>query len=288
MDGSNYVESTRATSISAGAERHPSKRRFLGELSILCVVPGVLLVVFTLPNAIRQAYTFSYTEPSLLTAFTAHYVHLTPSHLIGNLIGYTLLAAVAYGLSLVAGYRRLFFTLLMTFLLGFPFVLSGLNLAIPRNAIGFGFSGINMALFGYVAVMLVTIVDNRIGSDGKHSPPALFFASVAYIAIVVLPVSAISVGIILGGLTIGMSYGCVGARHATRSVQDTIARIFTTRGEAELIAVGTVVVVAYPVVGFPTPTSGGPRINIYIHFVAYALAFIVVFVSLLLNRSARF
>ncbi|MDB9252875.1 hypothetical protein [Halorubrum ezzemoulense] len=288
MDGSSYVESTGAISFSAGSEKYPSKRRFLGELSILFAVPSVLLVVFTLPSTIRQAYAFSYTEPSLVTAFTAHYVHLTPSHLIGNLIGYALLVAVAYGLSLVAGYRRLFFTSLITFLLGFPFVLSGLNLAIPRNAIGFGFSGINMALFGYVTVMLVTIVDNRFDSDGKHSPPALFFASVAYIAIVVLPVSAISGGIILGGLAIGIAYGCVGARHATRSVQDTITRIFTTRGEAELIAVGTVVVVAYPVVGFPTPTPGGPRINIYIHFVAYALAFIAVFVSLLLSRSARF
>jgi len=37
---------------------------------------------------------------------------------------------------------------LATFLAAFPVVLSALNLAVPRNAISFGFSGINMAFAG--------------------------------------------------------------------------------------------------------------------------------------------
>ncbi|OYR81087.1 hypothetical protein DJ84_13960 [Halorubrum ezzemoulense] len=245
-------------------------------------------MVFTLPIETRRAYAFSYTDPTVVTAFTAHYVHLTPSHLAGNLVGYVLLAAVAYGLSLIAGHRRLFFISLVTFLLGFPFVLSGLNLAIPRNAVGFGFSGINMALFGYVAVGLVTVADDRFGADGDHYLPALFFASMGYIAVIALPVSVTSAGFALVGLVAAISYGRVAVRHSTQSLRETVACAFTTRGEAELVATGSVVLLAYPIVGFPMPTPGASRINLYLHFLGYALAFMVVYVSVLVDRSALF
>jgi hypothetical protein len=225
------------------------------------------------------------TEPTVVTAFTAHYVHLTPEHLVGNIVGFLLLASLAYGLSLLGGHRRLFFVSMATFLFAFPFVLSGLNLAIPRNAIGFGFSGINMALFGYVAVALVTVVGDRFGVDDRRYLPALFLVSVGYVAANALPASVTSVGLVSVALAVSIPYGRSAGRHSAQSLRQTIGRVIETPVYAELVAAAVVVLLGYPFVGFPTPTPDGPRINIYIHFLGYALAYIVVYMSLLVDRS---
>ncbi|WP_052334938.1 hypothetical protein [Halorubrum sp. AJ67] len=253
----------------------------------LLVVPLVMAGVFTLPTEIKRAYAFSYTEPTVVTAFTAHYVHLTLDHLVGNLTGFFLLASLAYGLSLVGGRRRLFFASMATFLIAFPFVLSGLNLAIPRNAIGFGFSGINMALFGYVAVALVTVVGDRFEADTCRYLPALFLASAGYVAVHALPVSAASVGLASVALAVAIPFGRFAERHSTQSLRRTVAQALDTPVYGELFAVSVVILLGYPFVGFPTPTPGGPRVNIYIHFLGYALAYTVVYVSLLADRSDR-
>jgi len=104
-----------------------------------------LLAAFALPETTRRSLAFAYADPTLPTAFAAHYVHLGVGHLARNLAGYCLLAGVGYALAVLGGSRRFFLTALATFLLAFPFVFSALNLAVPRDAIGFGFSGINMA-----------------------------------------------------------------------------------------------------------------------------------------------
>ena len=261
--------------------------RVAGDALALLAVPLVMVAVFSLPTEVKRAYAFSYTEPTVVTAFTAHYVHLTPDHLVGNLAGFFLLASLAYGLSLIGGRRRLFFVSMATFLIAFPFVLSGLNLAIPRNAIGFGFSGINMALFGYVAVALVTVVGDRFEADTCRYLPALFLTSVGYVAAHALPVSAASAGLALGALAVAIPYGRSAERHSTQSLRQTVRRVVDTPGYGELFAVSVVVLLGYPFVGFPTPTPGGPRVNIYIHFLGYALAYTVVYVSLLADRSDR-
>jgi hypothetical protein len=256
-----------------------ARRARTGDLSVLLVVPFVLVAAFALPIEARRAYAFSYTEPTVVTAFTAHYVHLTPAHLAGNLVGFVLLASVAYRLSVVADRRRLFFTSFVTFLLAFPFVLSGLNLAIPRDAVGFGFSGINMALFGYLSVVLVTVAEDRFGADGTRYGPALFFASTSYIVALVLPPSVTAIGIV-----VAIPYGHAAARRSSRTLRGTVGHALATPGYSELLGVCAVVLLAYPIAGFPRPTPGGPRINLYVHFLGYALAFLVVHVFLLVDR----
>ncbi|OYR59002.1 hypothetical protein [Halorubrum halodurans] len=261
-----------------------ARRARIGDLSVLFVVPFVLVAVFALPIEARRAYAFSYTEPTVVTAFTAHYVHLTPTHLAGNLVGFVLLASVAYRLSVVAGRRRLFFTSFVTFLLAFPFVLSGLNLAIPRDAVGFGFSGINMALLGYVSVVLVTVAEDCFGADGTRYGPALFFASTSYIVALVLPPSVTAIGLAAIGIVVAIPYGHAAARRSSRTLRGTVGHALATPGYSELLGVCAVVLLAYPIAGFPRPTPGGPRINVYVHFLGYALAFLVVHVFLLVDR----
>ena len=261
--------------------------QLVGDTLLLLAVPLAMVAVFTLPTEVKRAYAFSYTEPTVLTAFTAHYVHLTPEHLAGNVLGFLLLASIAYGLSLMVGRRRLFFVSVATFLFAFPFVLSGLNLAVPRNAIGYGFSGINMALFGYVAVALVTVLGDRFGVNARGYLPAVFLASVAYLAAHALPVSVASIGFVLAALVAASLYARSAERDSLLPLRQTIAQAIDTPVYGELLTGATIVLLGYPFVGFPAPTPGGPRINIYIHFLGYALAYIVVYVSLLVDRSER-
>jgi len=107
----------------------------LVDLLALAAVPVVLGAVFALPESTRRSLAFAYTDPTVRTAFTAHYVHLDVDHLAGNVAGYVVLAGVGYALAVLAGCRRFFMVALATFLAAFPVVLSALNLAVPRNAI---------------------------------------------------------------------------------------------------------------------------------------------------------
>ncbi|GAB3700887.1 hypothetical protein [Halorubrum pallidum] len=275
--------------------------RSVADAVALLVVPAVLIAVFTLPEPVKRAAAFSYTEPTLRTAFTAHYVHLTVPHLVGNVVGFALLAAVAYGLSLLAGRRRLFFAAAATFVLAFPFVLSGLNLAVPRNAIGYGFSGVNMAFFGYIAVILPVALDEQFDVAWRRYAPGHFFVSIAYIAVIALPVSTVSAGVGVASAVFALPYGheMVRGRGGLRGrdavlarsgdgrepLRGTVRRILGCPGCGELVAVAVVVLFAYPFIGFPTVSATGPRVNVYVHFLGYALAFLVVHVSLLADRD---
>jgi len=292
----------------SGSPIRAGTTRIVADATALLVVPVVLLAVFTLPESTKRAAAFSYTEPTLPTAFTAHYVHLAVPHLVGNVVGFALLASVAYGLSLLAERRRLFFAAAATFLLAFPFVLSGLNLAVPRNAIGYGFSGVNMAFFGYIAVILPIAIDEGFGVAWRRYAAGQFFVSIAYIALIALPASVVSAGIGVASVVFALPYvreavrdrsearGRAAARdqHGApkcgrgderESPRATLRRILSQPGYGELVTVAVVVLLAYPFIGFPAVSTTGPRVNVYVHFLGYALAFIVVHVSLLADRD---
>lgn len=257
--------------------------RILGETLALLAVPALLVAVFLLPEAIRRAAAFSYADPTLSTAITAHYVHLTVPHLVGNVLGFALLAGTAYGLSVASGRRRLFFLSTLTFLFAFPVALSGLNLAIPRDAIGYGFSGINMAFFGYVAVLLPIAVGERLGLTRDRYLPPVFFLSAGYIALIALPTGTASLGFAAASVAVALPYGRHVRRGSLREARRVVAQILVTPGYGELVAVATVVLAGYPLVGFPAVSPTGIRVNVYIHFLGYALAFLVVYISLFVD-----
>lgn len=251
------------------------------DLLVLLAVPAVLFAVFALPETTRRSLAFAYADPTLGSAFAAHYVHLDSGHLAGNLAGYCLLAGVGYALAVLGGSRRFFLTALATFLSAFPFVLSALNLAVPRDAIGFGFSGINMALAGLLPLLLGTYARERFAPDASlRALPAVFFALVGWIALLALPVSTTGTG--LAGLVIGVAGALLAVLYASSagiSVRETACRglreIASRPGEGDLFAAGAVLAVGYPVVGFPAdPTGVGSVVNLYVHLLGFCLAFI--------------
>ena len=251
------------------------------DLVALCVPPVALVAVFALPEATRRSLAFAYMEPTVLSAFAAHYVHLGTDHLLGNLAGYALLAGVGYALAVLNGLRRLFFTAFVTYLGAFPFALSALNLAVPRNAIGFGFSGVNMALAGLLPILWYCYARDRFAPSASVTAlPAVFFALVGWIALLALPVSTEGVG--LAGLATGVAGALLALLYAAssdarlpRPIRTHLRSVASSPGYGDLLAVGAVVAVGYPVVGFPAdPAGGGSVVNLYVHLLGFCLGFI--------------
>ncbi len=251
------------------------------DLLVLLAVPLLLVGVFALPEATRRSLAFSYADPTLATAFTAHFVHLDASHLAGNVAGYGLLAGVGYALAVLSRSRRFFFTALATFLFAFPFALSALNLAVPRNAIGFGFSGINMALAGLLPLLLWAYARERFfPAVPVRSLPAVFFPLVGWIALLALPLSTTGVGLAgvataVAGVLLGVLYAMSVGVRLRRPIRDRVRAVVSRSGYGDLFVVGATLLVGYPVVGFPAdPTGDGSVVNLYVHLLGFCLAFI--------------
>nr|WP_049906202.1 hypothetical protein [Halorubrum aidingense] len=251
------------------------------DVLLLLLVPGALLAVFALPESVRRGLAFSYTDPTLATAFASHFVHLDASHLAGNAVGYALLAGVGYAIAVLSAHRRFFLTALATFLLAFPIALSALNLAVPRDAIGFGFSGINMALAGLLPLLLGVYARERfVPSASLRALPAAFFPLVGWIALLALPRSTDGFGLAgtataVAGVLLGILYASSTGVRLRRSTLGSVRDIASRPGYGDLFVAGAVLVVGYPVVGFPAdPTGEGSVVNLYVHLLGFCLAFI--------------
>ncbi|WP_144924097.1 hypothetical protein [Halorubrum salsamenti] len=256
----------------------------LVDLLVLAAVPAILCAVFALPESIRRSLAFAYTDPTVRTAFTAHYVHLDAGHLAGNVAGYGLLAGVGYALAVLAGYRRFFMVALAAFLLAFPFALSALNLAVPRNAIGFGFSGVNMALAGLLPLLLGVYARERFFPEASvRALPAAFFPLVGWMALLALPVSpgtldgagVAGLATAVAGVLLGLLYASSAGVRLRQAVRRGGRATVSNPGDGDLFAVGVALLVGYPIVGFPgDPTGPGSVVNLYVHLLGFCLAFI--------------
>jgi len=262
----------------------------LVDLLALAAVPVVLGAVFALPESTRRSLAFAYTDPTVRTAFTAHYVHLDVDHLAGNVAGYVVLAGVGYALAVLAGCRRFFMVALATFLAAFPVVLSALNLAVPRNAISFGFSGINMAFAGLLPLLLGVYARERFFPEASiRALPAVFFPLVGWMAFLALPVSPGSLdepglaglATAVAGILLGLLYASSTGVRIQRALRDGVRAAISNPGYGDLFAIGVALVVGYPVVGFPgDPTGPDSVVNLYVHLLGFCLAFIGPFILL--------
>ncbi|MFC7096466.1 hypothetical protein [Halobaculum marinum] len=246
----------------------------------LAVVPAVLVAVFLLPESTRRGLAFVYQRPTLATAYTAHFVHLSLDHLLANVLGYVLLAGTGYVLAVLAGARRLFGAAAATNLLAFPVVLSALNLAIPRDAVGYGFSGVTMAFAGLLAVVGAAYAGRRLHpAVGVRHAPGAFFAVLALVSVIVLP--SVPLAWALASVAALGALGYVGsAARALRSPAAPSAwRGVSDPGWSDILVVAAVVFFGYPFVGFPADVrSGGTLTNVYVHLLGFCLAFLVAYV----------
>jgi len=120
---------------------------------------------------------------------------------------------------------------LATFLAAFPVVLSALNLAVPRNAISFGFSGINMAFAGLLPLLLGVYARERFFPEASiRALPAVFFPLVGWMAFLALPVSPGSLdepglaglATAVAGILLGLLYASSTGVRIRRALRDGV------------------------------------------------------------------
>ncbi|QKY19148.1 hypothetical protein B4589_001680 [Halolamina sp. CBA1230] len=251
----------------------------LRDCLVLAVVPAFAVVAFALPVARRESLAFAYRDPSLVTAYTAQFVHFDIAHLAANVLGYVLVAGFGYALAALAGYRRLFGVAAVTYLLAFPPALSWLNLAIPRNAVGYGLSGLNMAFAGLLALVLVAYagrLDDRVRV--RHAP-GLFFAVVALIALLA-PRNGGVPGVGAASALVAVGYVVSARRWAAGRSRGGSVPLHRRAGWFDALVLGVVTLFGYQFVGFASLAIHDGIVNVYVHLLGFCLGFIVPYTAL--------
>ncbi|MDZ7745798.1 MAG: hypothetical protein U5K28_04470 [Halobacteriales archaeon] len=246
--------------------------------------PRVLSAVFVLPATTRESLAFAYREPTVVTAYTAHFVHFKIDHLAANVLGYVLLAGSGYVLAVLAGQRRLFGASAVTYVLAFPFALSGLNLAVPRNAVGYGFSGVNIAFAGVLGLLLVAYASRRIDSRLRvRHAPGVFFTAVVVVSLLALPAGVVSISVASASALVAGVYVVSSWYDLSRTGAHTeeAAGADSTASFRDIGMLAAVVFFGYPFVGFPPAMPvDGSVVNLYVHLLGFCLGFIVPYVAL--------
>lgn len=286
-------------------DNQPTPRRLLcqrvrvADILLIAAVPAALLAVFALPEPTRESLVFEYTAPSVRTAFAASFVHFDTGHLAFNLLGYALVVPTAYLLSAINKRHGRFRVVLVSLSLTCPVLLSYLNLAIARDGVGFGFSGVLMALYGYLPLALADHLETQFDiGEIRTVAPLLFFSGLTVIATLTLwltatnPVSVPVRGIVvpvrsvlvatLAGLVVALALVVLlyvlSIRDGTTAVRATLRDAIDRPGHFELAVIGGLLFVAIPFATFPLdPTVGNRVLNLYVHFLGYALGFIAVY-----------
>jgi len=267
---------------------------YLVDLAVLFSVPVLLAGVFLLPVGTRESLVFEYTAPTLATAVSSSFVHLSPAHLLVNVVGYSLVVPAAYLLSVASGRRVRFFVVFGTFLLVFPSVLSYLTLAVARPGAGVGFSGVVMAFVGYLPLALASYLEERadVGSSGTLGP-IFFFLGIGLIA--GLSVQSVerdratvllgTSGLILTALLSALLYW-LSASVEPGTVVQKLRAMARHSGAAELLGFAGVLFVVFLFVAFPSDVGSGTTVvNVYVHLLGYALGFISTYATVELGLA---
>lgn len=262
-------------------------RRFAPrDLIAIAAVPLVLGAVFALPEGLRRSYVFAYMDPTLVTAYTAPFVHLEASHLFVNVVGYAVVVPTAYALSVLSGTRRRFWIAFVTYVVVFPPILSYLNLAILRPMVGLGFSGVLLAFVGYLPVVFADFAAEHFDAGPRETvAPAVFFLGLALIA--VLSVRSVVPGnrtVLLGtGLLVVATV--LSAALCSLPSLDRDGRFADLRGSVrpgyvELFLAAVALFVAVQFAAFPgDPGTASGVVNLYVHLLGYALGFISIYAT---------
>lgn len=274
----------------AGSPHPSADPRFLAEVArlvrpvdvlALTAVPTVLASALLLPASVRRGLALSYVEPTLPSAVASHFVHLDVPHLAANLAVYAMVVPVTFLLCALAGRRREFYVAFATFLLGFPVLLSALNVALARPRLGYGFSGVNTAFFGLLPIALCWYAARRLGvGTGPHDAPTLFFACTTLVAVVAVPPSVPSLSIAAVGAVATGVYARESAHRLAAFRRAAPPSLRVRPGYVELGVVGLGAVALFPAIAFPAnPADGGQVVNVYAHLLGFALGFIASYVT---------
>lgn len=251
------------------------------DIILVIAIPMILAAVSQLSMATRRSLAFNPDAPTIVSAFTAHFVHFDAAHLYGNLLLYLLIIPMIYLLFTMSDCRRDFRLVVFPILLGFPFLLSGLNLLLPRSGVIIvGFSGLGMAFVGVLPVALFRFLEEQVPRKiGLNDAIGLFFLGAGLIAFRMAPSGV--------GLAIGMAAGLIALLFTWRLLRTLgpikhveLGRALGRSGYVELSVTSPVLFLVAIVMAFPAdPYRFGGFIDLWTHLLGYALGFTMAFVT---------
>jgi hypothetical protein len=148
-------------------------------------------------------------------------------------------------------------------------VLSGLSVALGRPALGYGFSGLNMALFGLLTVLLARFLASRFGFHVDDWGVAMYGLGIVLVALRSLPITSVTLAV--AGSAVCLSIATV-VGHIRRPIVIEGGFIVNTQaGDVILAVVAGLLFCAVPLVAFSPPSSVGEALGLYVHFLGYAL-----------------
>ncbi|MFC7072303.1 hypothetical protein ACFQJ7_05370 [Halovenus rubra] len=250
------------------------------DLLLLGSVPVVLCLVFFLPEGQRSQLVFEVDNPSILTAFTASYVHLTESHLTGNVAVYLVVAPMYYLVCVLSDRRPLFWYTTVVVLSVFPFALATMQLSFLTKRTVLGFSGINAAFAGLLCFAVVRYTGDVLSKRlSHHYSPVLLFVVFGIVTLVSLPDRAWRTELAILSFTLaGLYLGFLLRQSGIPTIGD-VREALDSPGYVELAGSSLGIVLVYPFVAFqPKMAVEGGALDIYIHLLGFALGFIVVYI----------
>lgn len=245
----------------------------------IVALAAVLVGVDRLPEPARRSLAFEYGDPTLLTAYTAPFVHFSTSHLIGNVAVLLLAGGTLAHLCWRARSPWLFVGALAALASTLPVALTLLNLAVPRPGVTYGFSGVNMALVGFLPVGVVRTVEWRLGRTVSPWLLVAWFAvSTAYIAALAVPASPGSTAVVALSLAVAVLAAGRLVVHERRPGADRLAARRLVSDPSVVVGVGAWV--GLVTIGFPrVELVDGAVTNVYVHFLGYALGFTTAYLA---------
>lgn len=253
------------------------------DLAVLFAIPLVLVAVHVYVPSARETLVFDHGNPTLLTAWTAGYVHLDATHLRSNVFGYFIAVFPTYVLFLAWNRRRRFWVGMVTLLLAGPVVVSYGNWLVFRLlldgravAASRGFSGVVAGISGVLLVSLVAFVGDeydrrRAFFGGQLVVLLLVGAELLAISPRVRPIEGtlllVGVGLAVASLVPVRALG-----HPT-TLWPTVRKNALAVG---MLAYSTVALVYLFVALFPTDVvDGGQFTNVYGHAVGFLFGLLV-------------
>lgn len=171
---------------------------------ILLAIPAILAgIYYLLPIPLQQTFALDHTNPSIYSFWTNSFIHNhqpRDGHLIGNIIGYTLLTVPCWTLYYCRQARRRFWIGLLILLTAGPLVASISSYAAFHEVLGLqieadrGFSGVVGAIDGFLLMSLL-----RTFAQEQEETVAVLSMGI-YFAYLIIGLGAVTSRFILMGL----------------------------------------------------------------------------------------
>lgn len=268
------------------------------DISLLLGIPVTLAALhFLIPDVVYSDLWFYYSDPNVLSAWTAAYTHGSNQHLLNNVASYGLTISVAYYLlAILMNARNVFWMATTVLLLVTPFITTAFDYGVlyeyyelfPSDADSKGFSGIVGGFAGMTLGGIGVYVSRQHGIwTGLHSVVGVFLAAASLLSIVHGTFSPRT------GLLLIIGFSALGATYISLEDVKSRARVTETiQANAEVIVVvvgfGMIVcVLAYSLVPVEVVQSDS-FVNVYSHATGFLFGTIVTgIVALLQSNTAE-